>query len=62
MQAIMQASADPKKMIDAGLKALLTMLKNNPQMARIIYIDAMLGRCAKVLNIILTISIVNIDW
>ncbi|QGM26423.1 MULTISPECIES: TetR/AcrR family transcriptional regulator [Acinetobacter] len=42
MQAIMQASADPKKMIDAGLTALLTTLKNNPQMARIIYIDAML--------------------
>ncbi len=31
-----------KKMIDAGLTALLTTLKNNPQMARIIYIDAML--------------------
>ncbi len=29
-------------MIDAGLTALLTTLKNNPQMARIIYIDAML--------------------
>ena len=42
MQAIMQASTDPKKMIDAGLTALLTTLKNNPQMARIIYIDAML--------------------
>jgi AcrR family transcriptional regulator len=42
MQAIVQASADPKKMIEAGLTALLTTLKNNPRMARIIYIDAML--------------------
>ena len=42
MQAIMQASSDPKKMIEAGLTALLTTLKDNPQMARIIYIDAML--------------------
>ena len=42
MQAIMQASTDPTKMIDAGLTALLTTLKNNPKMARIIYIDAML--------------------
>ncbi|RKG30707.1 TetR/AcrR family transcriptional regulator [Acinetobacter tianfuensis] len=42
MQAIMQASADPKKMIEAGLNALLTTLKNNPRMARIIYVDAML--------------------
>lgn len=42
MQAIMQASTDPKKMIEAGLTALLTTLKDNPPMARIIYIDAML--------------------
>ena len=42
MQAIMQASSDPYKMIDAGLRALLTTLKDNPRMARIIYIDAML--------------------
>jgi AcrR family transcriptional regulator len=42
MQAIMQASTDPKKMIEAGLTALLTTLKDNPHMARIIYIDAML--------------------
>ncbi len=42
MQAIMQASTDPKKMIEAGLTALLTTLKDNPGMARIIYIDAML--------------------
>ena len=42
MQAIMQASTDPQKMIEAGLRALLTTLQNNPRMARIIYIDAML--------------------
>ncbi|TCB49168.1 TetR/AcrR family transcriptional regulator [Acinetobacter sp. ANC 4779] len=42
MQAIMQASTDPRKMIESGLTALLTTLKENPRMARIIYIDAML--------------------
>lgn len=42
MHAIMQASGDPEKMIHAGLTALLTTLKDNPKMARIIYIDAML--------------------
>ncbi|ANF82838.1 TetR family transcriptional regulator [Acinetobacter sp. NCu2D-2] len=42
MQAIMQNSGDPEKMIKAGLTALLTTLKDNPKMARIIYIDAML--------------------
>jgi len=42
MQAMMQASSDPKKMIGAGLTALLTTLHDNPGMARIIYIDAML--------------------
>ncbi len=42
MQAIMQASTDPRKMIEDGLTALLTTLRDNPRMARIIYIDAML--------------------
>jgi len=42
MQAMMQVSSDPKKMIEAGLTALLTTLRDNPGMARIIYIDAML--------------------
>ena len=42
IQAIMQASTDPRKMIEAGLTALLTTLRDNPRMARIIYIDAML--------------------
>ena len=32
----------PKKMIEASLDALLTTLYNNPNMARIIYIDAIL--------------------
>ena len=42
MQAVMQASPDPVNMIDAGLGALLCTLKNDPRLARIIYIDAML--------------------
>ncbi|WP_445116890.1 TetR/AcrR family transcriptional regulator [Acinetobacter sp. WZC-1] len=42
MQAVMQASSDPRKMIDAGLATLFGMLKNDPRMARIIYVDAML--------------------
>ncbi|OTG85050.1 TetR/AcrR family transcriptional regulator [Acinetobacter sp. ANC 4648] len=42
MQAVMQAAPDPQNMIDAGLSALFSMLKNDPRMARIIYIDAML--------------------
>src|SRR5690606_36674614 len=42
MQSMMQASTDPEKMIEAGLTALLSTLRDNPRMARIIYIDAML--------------------
>lgn len=42
MQAIMQASPDPFKMIDAGLHAFFSFLKDDPRTARIIYIDAML--------------------
>ena len=42
MQAVMQAAPAPQQMIDAGLRALFTMLKDDPRMARIIYIDAML--------------------
>jgi hypothetical protein len=38
----MQAAPDPAKMIDAGLGSLLRTLKDDPRMARIIYIDAML--------------------
>ncbi|MCH2005386.1 TetR/AcrR family transcriptional regulator [Acinetobacter ursingii] len=42
MQSVMQAAPDPAKMIDAGLDALLRTLKDDPRLARIIYIDAML--------------------
>lgn len=42
MQAVMKASPDPKIMIHEGLTALFSMLQNDPRMARIIYIDAML--------------------
>ncbi len=42
MQSVMQASPDPKTMIHHGLTTLFTMLQNDPRMARIIYIDAML--------------------
>jgi hypothetical protein len=38
----MQAAPDPAKMIDAGLGSLLRTLKDDPRLARIIYIDAML--------------------
>src|SRR5690606_42067458 len=41
-QAMMQASPDPKKRIEAALTALLSTLRDNPRMARIIYIAAML--------------------
>lgn len=42
MQAIREVSPDPKKMVHAGLSALFDLLKNDPRLARIIYIDAML--------------------
>lgn len=42
MQAIVQASPDPRKMVTAGLSALFNLLKNDPRLARIIYIDATL--------------------
>lgn len=42
LQAIMQATPQPQNMIEAGLSALLKFLKNDPRLARIIYIDAML--------------------
>lgn len=42
MQAVMQGSPDPMKMIDAGLNALFTFLQDDPRTARIIYVDAML--------------------
>ncbi|MCG2958002.1 hypothetical protein KZ302_26315, partial [Escherichia coli] len=38
----MKHNATPENMIDAGLTALLRTLKDDPRLARIIYIDAML--------------------
>lgn len=42
MQGIMQGSPEPDKMIHSGLTALFTLLKDDPRIARIIYVDAML--------------------
>lgn len=42
MQGVIQAAPEPKNMIHGGLNAIFTMLKNDPRVARIIYIDAML--------------------
>lgn len=42
MKGVMSSSPDPKQMIEAGLTALFTLLKDDPRMARIIYVDAML--------------------
>lgn len=41
-QAVIMAAPEPKNMVTAGLSALLTAIKDDPRMARIIYIDAML--------------------
>ena len=42
MNGVMQAVPEPKNMIHSGLTAIFTMLKNDPRVARIIYVDAML--------------------
>lgn len=42
MQSIMQGSPDPLNMINSGLTGFFSMLHDDPRMARIIYIDAML--------------------
>lgn len=42
MQAVIKAAPDPEKMVDAGLRALLTTLKDDPRLARIVYVDAVL--------------------
>ena len=42
MQSIMQGSPDPLTMIHSGLNGFFSMLHDDPRMARIIYIDAML--------------------
>ena len=36
------AAPEPKNMVTVGLSALLSAIKDDPRMARIIYIDAML--------------------
>ena len=42
MNGVMQAAPEPKNMIHSGLTSIFTMLKNDPRVARIIYVDAML--------------------
>ncbi|WP_222422377.1 hypothetical protein, partial [Staphylococcus argensis] len=42
MQAVIKAAPDPEKMVDAGLRALLTTLKDDPRLARTVYVDAVL--------------------
>lgn len=42
MQSIMLGSPDPLKMIESGLTGFFKMLRDDPRLARIIYIDAML--------------------
>lgn len=41
-QAVLMAAPVPTNMVTAGLSALLNAIKDDPRMARIIYIDAML--------------------
>ena len=41
-QAVFMAAPEPKNMVTAGLSALLHAIQDDPRMARIIYIDAML--------------------
>lgn len=42
MTAMMGAASEPKRMIEAGLTAFLTALKDDPRMARILFVDAIL--------------------
>ncbi len=42
MAAMMSAAAEPRKMVEAGLVAFLTSMKNDPRMARILFVDAIL--------------------
>jgi AcrR family transcriptional regulator len=42
MAAMMHAAGDPRRMIEAGLRAFLDSLKNDPRMARILFVDAIL--------------------
>lgn len=42
LQGVMEASPNAKKMVYSGLTALFKMLKDDPRLARIVYVDAML--------------------
>ena len=42
MQAVIKAAPAPEQMVDAGLRALLSTLKDDPRLARIVYVDAIL--------------------
>ena len=42
VQGVIKGAPEPKNMIHSGLTALFTLLKDDPHMARIIYVDAML--------------------
>lgn len=42
IQAVMQSTDDHERMIDAGLTVLLKTLKDDPRIARILFIDAVL--------------------
>jgi AcrR family transcriptional regulator len=42
LAAVMQSKADPRLMIEAGLTALFKSLQDDPRMARILFIDAIL--------------------
>lgn len=42
LEALANASPDPKQVIHSVLNSVFSLLKNDPRMARIIYIDAML--------------------
>lgn len=42
LSAVMQSNADPRLMIEVGLRALFKFLRDDPRMARILYIDAIL--------------------
>lgn len=42
LAAVMQSQADPRSMIESGLTTLFQSLQDDPRMARILYIDAIL--------------------
>lgn len=42
MESMMHAAGDPRRMVEAGLGAFLNSLKDDPRMARILFLDAIL--------------------